>query len=340
MKRTVRILACAIMGLTLTTPRMRAAHVVERIIARVNSEIITQRQFERERDKLRGELGQQFSGPDLDAKLNDESKNLLRNLIDQSLMVQKAKDEDVNVETDIIKKLDQIRKQDNLATIEDLQKEAEQDGVNWEDFKDQIRRQLLMQEVISRDVGSRIIVTREDTRHYYDAHKDEFKSEGMVHLAEILISAEKYKPEEAEKRGKDAEAELKGGAKFSVVVKKYSDDPSADQGGDIGLMKSGALAPAITAAVSKLEVNEYTELIHIKSGYLILRLMERLSPGIPPFDEVEPRVQEVLYSQRMEPKLREYLTQLRKDSYTYLAPGYVDTGAETPGSALTSERTQ
>ena len=173
--------------------------------------------------------------PNSKPRLSDESKNLLRNLIDQSLMVQKAKDEDVNVETDIIKRLDQMRKQDNLATIEDLQKDAEQQGVNWEDFKDQIRRQLLMQEVISRDVGSRIVVTREELRQYYNQHKDEFKSEGMVHLAEILISTEKYKPEEAEKRAKAALAELKGGAKFSEVVKKYSDDPSADQGGDISL---------------------------------------------------------------------------------------------------------
>ena len=139
----------------MSAPQVQAAHVVERIIARVNSEIITQRQFEQEKDKLRDELAQQFSGADLEAKLNDESKNLLRNLIDESLMVQKAKDEDINVETDLIKRLDQMRKQDNLATIEDLQKDAEQQGVNWEDFKDQIRRQLLMQEVISREVGSR-----------------------------------------------------------------------------------------------------------------------------------------------------------------------------------------
>ena len=278
--------------------------------------------------------------PNWKPRLSDESKNLLRNLIDQSLMVQKAKDEDVNVETDIIKRLDQMRKQDNLATIEDLQKDAEQQGMNWEDFKDQIRRQLLMQEVISRDVGSRIVVTREELRKYYNQHKDEFKSEGVVHLAEILISTEKYKPEEAEKRAKAALAELKGGARFNDVVKKYSDGPSADQGGDIGLMKTAILAPTIAAALSKLEVNEYTDLIQTKNGYMILRLLERFSPGIPSFEEVETRVQETLYSQRMEPKMREYLTQLRKDSYIFLAPGYVDTGAETPGAALTSERAQ
>jgi peptidyl-prolyl cis-trans isomerase SurA len=340
MKRSLKTLAFAVVAMSFVAPQMRAAHVVERIIARVNSEIITQRQFEREKGKLRDELAQQYSGADLDAKLNDESKNLLRDLIDESLMVQKAKDEDINVDTDLIKKLDQIRKQDNLATIEDLQKDAEQQGVNWEDFKEQIRRQLLMQEVISREVGSRVIVTREDAREYYNQHKDEFKSEGVVHLAEILISNEKYKPDEAEKRANAAEAELKGGAKFSEVVKKYSDGPSVDSAGDIGPMKTSAVTPAILAAIDKLEINDYTEVLPTKNGYMILRLLERFSPGVPKFEEVESRVQEMLYNQRMAPKLREYLNQLRTDSYTFLAPGYIDTGAVTPGSALTAEKNQ
>ena len=272
--------------------------------------------------------------------MNDETKNLLRDLIDQSLMVQKAKDEDINVETEIVKQLDQMRKQDNLATIEDMQKAAEEQGVNWEDFKDQIRRKLLMQECISRDVGSRIVVTREDARKYYDAHKNEFKSEGLVHLAEILISTEKYKPEEAQKRVKAAEEELKGGAKFSEVVKKYSDGPALDQGGDISLMKTSSLAPVIAEALSKLETNEFTDPIQTRNGYLILKLTERFSPGVPTFEEAEERVREALYSQRMEPKMREFLLQLRKDSYIFLAPGYVDSGADTMGAALTADKTQ
>jgi peptidyl-prolyl cis-trans isomerase SurA len=340
MNRNIKLLAGAILTTMLVAPQARAAHVVERIIARVNSEIITQHQFEAEKAKLHDELSQQYSGADLDAKLNDESKNLLRNLIDESLMVQKAKDEDVNVDTDLIKKLDSMRQQMKKDTIDDMEKEAEAQGINWEDFKEQIHRQLLMQEIISRDVGSRVVVSRVDMRKYYDAHKDEFKSEGMVHLEEILISNSKYKDDEAEKRAKAAEAELKGGAKFSVMVKKYSDDPSADQGGDIGMMKMGSMAPAIEAGIKDLDVNEFSDAIPIKSGFVILRVQEKFSAGIPPFEEVESRVNEILYSQEMEPKMRDYLTQLRKDSYIYLAPGYIDTGAETPGAALTSEKTQ
>ncbi len=109
MNRTFKILVSALFAAVFAVSQARAAHVVERIIARVNAEIITQHQFENEKTKLRDELAQQYSGADLDAKVSDESKNLLRNLIDQSLMVQKAKDEDINVDTDLIKKLDQMR---------------------------------------------------------------------------------------------------------------------------------------------------------------------------------------------------------------------------------------
>ncbi len=117
-------------------PQARAAHVVERIIARVNSEIITQHQFEKEKANLRTELSQQYSGADLDAKVNDESKNLLRNLIDESLMVQKAKDEDINVETDLIKKLDPMRQAGRKSPpSKTLRKRRNMQGINWEDLQ-------------------------------------------------------------------------------------------------------------------------------------------------------------------------------------------------------------
>ena len=316
------------------------AKIVERIIARVNSEIITQRTYEQEKEKLREQLAQQYSGAELEAQIREQSKNLLRDLIDQSLMVQKAKDDDINVETDVVKQLDDIRKKNNLATLEDLETEVEKEGMNYEDFKDQIRRDLLMREVIGREVGSRIQLSREDARKYYEAHKDEFKSPGMVHLGQILISTEKRKPEEAEKRANEALAELKAGQRFSDVAKKYSDGPGAEQGGDVGFMKEGTLAPDIAAAIAKLDLNEFSNPIQTKYGYIILKVLERYSPGIPKFEEVEQRVDEVLYNQRMQPNLREYLTRLRKESYIYRAPGYVDTGEERPSETQLAKKGQ
>jgi peptidyl-prolyl cis-trans isomerase SurA len=334
LKRSLLLVAVAVALAAAASPAFAARKVIERIIARVNSEIVTQRQFERERTKVRVQLARQYSGAELEAKVREESKDLLRDLIDQALMVQKAKDLNISVETDVVKRLDEIRKNIKADSLEDLQREVEKEGLLWEDFKDDIRRNLLMREVMGREVGRTIIVSREDARNYYQEHQQQFASPAGVELSQILISNEKHKPDEAEKRAKDALAELKAGARWADVCRKYSDDSTANDGGYIGFMRAGTLAAAIDEAVAKLEVNEYTDLVPIKSGYIILKLMDRRREGIPGFEEVEQRVSEVLYNQQMAPALRDYLATLRKESYVYLAPGYVDSGAERPSNAV------
>jgi len=315
-----------------------AAKIVERIIARINSEIITQRQFEREQQRLRAQLAQDYSGAELEVQFHEQSKNLLRDMIDQDLMVQKAKDLDINAETDVVKRLDEMRQQYHLATLEDFQKEVEKQGIIWEDFKDQIRRNLLMREVIGREVGSRIQISHEDARKYFKEHQQEFASPEGVHLAEILISADKHSPAEVDKNAKDAQAEIKAGQRFADVAKKYSDGQSAKDGGDIGFFKTGTLAPEIEQAVKKLEAGDTSDLIATKHGTMIVKVLERRKAGIPPFEDVEQRVMNVLYDQKIQSSLRQYLANLRKESYINLAPGYLDTGAERPSAAVVANK--
>jgi len=328
-----RRLGLAILGLVLAAtalPRLQAAKIVDRIVARVNNEIITQKQYDQQLADLRAQLARDSPGADLDAKLKEQSKNVLRDMIDQDLLVEKAKDDDINVDTDVIKKLDDIRQSSKLDNLEDLQKEVEKQGLVWEDFKDQIRRQILMQEVIGREVGSQVnqSVSHQDARKYFQAHQLEFASPGGVSLAQILISSDKHKPDELEKRAQDALAELKAGQKWETVVKKYSDDPdTAQQGGDVGFFKDGTLNPAIASVIAKLDAGETSDLVKTRFGYQIFKVRERRAPGVPKFEEVETRVMNALYDQKMPGALRKYLTELRSQSYVSVAPGYLDTGA-------------
>jgi peptidyl-prolyl cis-trans isomerase SurA len=304
-----------------------AARIINRVICRVNNEIITLRQFEREQQKLREDLSQHYSGADLETHLRQQSADLLRSMIDEDLLVEKAKDENINVETDVIKQLDQIREANHLNSLQDLEKEVEKQGLVWEDFQDQIRRQLLVQQVIERDVGSRISITREEASKYFQAHRDQFESPAGQRLGEILIStSDDRTPEETAKRAQAALAELKGGAKWDDMVKKYSDAKDGPSG-DIGFFKEGTMAPAVAKAVAKLDVNDYSDVVQVKSGYLILRVLEVRTGGAPKFEEAEQHVDETLYNQQMQTSLRNYLSQLRLQSYIQLAPGYIDTGA-------------
>ncbi|PYV19213.1 MAG: hypothetical protein DMG21_02390 [Acidobacteria bacterium] len=321
-------LALALAGMMLAAaPAGARREVVERIVARVNGNIVTQRQYDRELEKLRAELSQKSSGDELEKQVREQSRNLLRDLIDQDLMVQKAKDLDINVDTDVVKRLDEMRKGYGFATQEDLQTEVEKQGLIWEDFADNIKRQLLMREVIGREVGRTVIVSREDARIYFEQHKDQFAHAPGVHLAEILISNEKH-PADAEKRANDALAEIKAGDRWEDVVKKYSDDTANPAAGDIGFMEQGTMNPVIAQALANVDAGETTGVIPTKQGYLILKVLEHRTAGPAKFDEVEEQVEETLYDQKMQPALRKYLQQLRKESYIYIASGFIDTGAE------------
>ncbi len=307
--------------------------IIERIIARVNNNIITQRQFEEQKQKLRGELAQQYAGDELEKQYRLQSQNLLRDMIDEDLLVQKAKDDDLNADTDVVKQLDQIRQNMHLATIQDLEKEVENQGMIWEDFQEKIRRRILMQKAIEREVGSRLQITQQEAREYFKNHQQEFVHPAGVHLAELLVSTEKYKPAEAEARANQALSEIKAGQRWEDVVKKYSDAENTGPGGDIGFMETGTMAPGIANALAKLDVGENTDVIPTRYGYMILKVLGRRSPGTPKFEEVEQQVDEVLYNQKMQKALRSYLTELRKQSYIYIAPGYMDSGAAAPNPA-------
>src|ERR1700722_19109755 len=130
------------------------ATVVEEIIARVNNDVITQSDYQHADMQLKDEIShdcQNCPADKLAAEYKDQQKDLLRGLIDQSLMVQRAKDMGISVESDLIKRLDDVRKQNNLNSIEDLEKAVEGSGLPWEDYKTQIRNGMLTQEVIRRE---------------------------------------------------------------------------------------------------------------------------------------------------------------------------------------------
>lgn len=337
-KQLYLVLAAVLLALTMA-PRGFAKRVIaDRIVARINSDIITQIQYQHELAKLRAQLSGQYQGPDLDAQVREESKNLLRDLVDQDLMVQKAKDDDINVETDVVKQLDEIRAQQHLADQVALQKAVEAQGLVWEDFVDNIRRNFLMREVIGREVGSRITITTADARKYFEAHKQEFATTApQVRLAEIIIANDKHKPEEVKQRADAALAEIKAGERWENVAKKYSDGDTAAQGGDIGIFKEGTLLPTLNDTIKNLDVNDTSPLIETKYGPMIIKLLARQSAGIPKFEEVQQRVMNRMYDAQIQVNMRKYLATLRKQSYIFIAPGYVDTGGEHLTDAVLSQ---
>jgi peptidyl-prolyl cis-trans isomerase SurA len=318
------------------------ATVVEEIIARVNNDVITQSDYQHADMQLKEEISHdcQSCPPDkLAAEYKDQQKDLLRGLIDQSLMVQRAKDMGISVESDLIKRLDDVRKQNNLNSIEDLEKAVEGSGLPWEDYKTQIRNGMLTQEVIRREVGSHINIPTEEVKTYYGAHSQEFTRPEQVVLTEIFLSTEGKSPEEMEsvqKKTEDLRNRVVKGDDFNEIAKRYSEGSTAKDGGDLGTFQRGQLSPQLEGVVFKMEKGQITDVIQTKTGFEVLKVENHYQAGLQPLEKVENEVMNRLYMEKMQPTLRTYLGELREESYVNVKPGYTDSAA-VPGASVIQE---
>jgi peptidyl-prolyl cis-trans isomerase SurA len=308
--------------------------VIEEIIARVNNEIITASDLQRGQTTLREEVKQDCPNctpQQLQLIMVEKEKNVLRDLIDQSLLAQRAKDLGISVEGDVVKRLDQIRQQNNIATMEDLEKKTTEQGLNFEEFKNNIRNGMLTQEAIRREVGSKIIIGHDEIVKYYNEHKSEFQRPEQVALREIFVNTEGKKEEEIpelEKKARGLLERVKKGEDFVELAKRYSDGSTASRGGELGLFERGQLSKELEAVAFKLNRNQLTDVIRTKTGFLFLKVEQRYEAGLQPIDKVEGEISNRLFMEKMEPGLRSYLQQLRRESYVVVKPGYVDTAAE------------
>lgn len=323
--------------------------VVEEIICRVNNEIITRTEYVRSRDQLKQEAQQQDPS-NADRVFAEKQRDVLRDLIDQQLLLQKGKDLGITGDTELIKRLDEMRKQMNLATMEDLEKAAEAQGASYEDFKQNLRNQIITQRVIGQEVGQKLSMGKEEEKKFYEAHKAEMAQPEEVRLSEILIApkpavkpaatatpdAKPAPPTEeetqaaldvAKAKAQDVIEQFHKGAKFDELAKKYSDGPSAKSGGDLSYFERGKLSKELEDKVFALKPGEVTDVVRTKQGYVILQTTEHQVAGIPTLKEVEPRIQDALYMQKLQPALRAYLTTLREQAYIDYKTGYVDSGA-------------
>jgi peptidyl-prolyl cis-trans isomerase SurA len=336
-------------------PLFATGQVVEEIIARVNNQIITKSEFARSKDQLRDEVKQQDPN-NADKVYADREKDVLRDLIDQQLLLEKGKDLGITADTDLIKQLDQMRKDMKLDSMEALEKEAEKQGVSWEDFKQTQKNQIITRKVIGEEVGGHLAINKEEEQKFYDDHKDEMQHAEFIRLSEILITPKVVTPapdpnsansgssaqtplDEAAKQAAEADAlsaaetkakdilkQLRDGAAFEDIAKKYSDGPSAADGGALGTFERGKLAKELEDRTFAMKAGEITNVIRVKQGYAILKVDDHQMAGVPAMKDVLPRIQDALYYQKLQPALRAFLTKLREEAYIKIAQGYVDSG--------------
>jgi peptidyl-prolyl cis-trans isomerase SurA len=335
--------------LLLAAIALRADDIVDEIIARVDDQIITRSDMEKAKATTLEELKQRFPS-EWQSKAAKAQTDTLRDLIDQQLLLERGKDLGITGETELVKRLNTMRQQMGLASIDDLEAEAKKQGVSYEDFKEQIRISVVTQQVVGQEVGGKLHISNEDIQEWYNKHQKELEGPEEVGLSEIMVSTQPAKqnvegkdqqaadqsktlPEdpakvaEAEAKANQLLDQLKKGAKFDDLAKKSSDGPTAAQGGTLGTFKRGELAKDLEEKTFSLKPGETTDVIRTRQGFIILKVTGHRAAGVPPMKDISDRIREAIYSERLEPAARAYLTKLREQAFIDIKPGYTDTGA-------------
>ena len=306
--------------------------VVEEIVAKCNGDIITRGDLDRSRKQLIEALRREgLTGPALEQALQEQEKNLLRDRIDQLLLVQKGKDLNINVDGEVAKRLASIQKDSGIADPEKFQEWVkEQAGMPFEDFKSDMKNDMLRQRVIRQDVGERVQIKHEELEKYYNEHKSEFVREERLFLREIFVSTDGKDAAgtaAAEKKAKDLVARARKGERFPEMARDNSEAVTAKSLGELPPFKKGDLASNIEDQVWNQPKGYVTDPLRTGNGYLILKVDDHQKAGQAELSEVENEIMEKLYAPRMQPKVREYLSELRKSAFLEIKPDFVDSGA-------------
>jgi len=311
--------------------------VVEEIAAKVNGDIITRGELEKKRQEIEAEAKRQgLSGVRLQEAVKEAHADVLKKEIDTLLLVQKGKDLNISVDSDVTRRLAEIQVQQKISDPDKFQQFIrEQTGMTFEDFKQQMKNEMLTQRVIGQEVMRNITVPEAEMQKYYDEHKSEFmRKEAQVFISQIVISTEGKTPEQiaaAEKKAKDLVARAKKGEKFSDLARDNSDDvETGKNGGYVGAMPRGVMDKPIEEVVFKEKKGFVSDPFKRTNLFLILKVEDRFEAGQASFEEVKNEIQDRLTQPKAEGKVRIFLTQLREEAFLEIKEGYTDSGA-APG---------
>ena len=299
-------------------PGYLLAEITNRIVATVNSDIITLHDLNVSIKRLTG-----LSAKDLQLKNEKEfyeiRRAILDNLVNEKITEQQIIKLGIKVTAkDVDEAIEKVKRENNF-TQEELIYSLKLDGVTLKEYKDKIKKEIERFRLVNYEVKSKIVITEEDIKKYYQTHLKEYTEISKVRLARIFLRVRNPNDKEEIARVKSLGVEIlqriKQGHDFSEMAKTYSQGPAGPEGGNLGWIKASQLEPTLRKKIDKLSVGEHTDLDFAPSGFQIIKLAEEKKGGLKPFEEIRDAIYSKLFKEKVEKRYATWLNKLRKGSF-------------------------
>lgn len=305
------VMALSLFGLCVQPPSGRAA-TVDRIVAVVNGEIITFSDLQSATALARlGLLS--LSSDGTMSHLQSSEQELLEQLINQRLQLQLARKKGIAVGPEEVEKaVEDVKQKNGMTTDTALQKALQEEQANLDQYKNGLKDQIMILKLVNREVKSGVVLSEEEMRSYYEEHSDRFLTPMQYRLHQILIPIpDPGSAETAEQTARSVADQLKTGADFQALVKRYSSGPEVKGNGDLGTLRADQMLPEIRWAIESLKPGEFSGPVKTTAGIHIFRLDEIQPPKSRAFEEVKTEIQERLFQERSADLYEKWLKDLR-----------------------------
>jgi peptidyl-prolyl cis-trans isomerase SurA len=312
MNRTFR--AFFLLSFALCAPLPVRAEVVERILAVVNDEIVTEQDLEMVMAPVLAQYRTNFTGQEFEDKVQEARAEFLQKVIDDKLILSEAKRKQVVVaDTEVDEMMVEVR--NKFATREEFLKAIEDQGITEKKLWDRFRDQVMTQKLVNYEVRSKVSVSPGEVSEYYKAHQDQFAQGERIQLQQILIRFSSHSEEEAKQLADSIAAKLQAGQSFDELAKTHSEGAEASQGGQMGWIEKGQLLGEIDEKVFALQPGHTTQPIKSSLGYHLFKATDRQQFSVKPLADVRAQVQEALFKEKLRVRLEAWMKTLKKNAY-------------------------
>ena len=299
------------------TPELpgKSAKVLNAIAAIVNDEIVTLAEVNREAQPVIRDA-EKKSALD-DATRSQIRRAALEHLVEKRLMDQKIRELNIKVgDEEIRQAIDDVKKQNNRASQDVLVSALASQGLTFEQYRSQLKEQIEKLKLVSMEVRAKIQVGESEMREYYESNRAKYSEDETFRARHIFFRTSEKKPADEIKRTMSTAlmvlADAKSGKDFAELATSYSEDPAARKdGGALGSFKKGDMMPELEAAILAMKPGEVSELVYTASGFHIIKLEERTSGKVKPFENVKAEIEDALYRKKSEERFNQWAKDLR-----------------------------
>jgi peptidyl-prolyl cis-trans isomerase SurA len=293
--------------------------MIDRIVARVNDDVITLSELQEEGLPLFERLRENYTGKELEHQVQRAEREFLDQLVLKRLQLQYAGQIGITAsENEINAAFKDVLSRNNL-TQEQLIELLTREGLTLQDYKDRLREQIVLARLMNQAVRSRVSVDSSEVEAYYQAHQNEFDQPPQARVRHIFFRVEpgtgRPQTEDAQARATRVLQEARNGGDFAMLARRHSEDTTAANGGDLGLIKRGDALPEFEEVIFNMKAGEISDIIRTPNGLHIVKVETFSTGSLREFSEIKPEIERRLLQEKMEKRFQDWTNELKDKAF-------------------------